>query len=246
MILADDNFATIVAAVREGRGDLRQHPQVPALPALVEHRRGADDVPRRRARRRDRSRRHRRGDGVPLLATQILWINLLTDGAPALALGVDPPPDDVMQRPPRRLTDRVIDARDVARHLLGRPRDGGRHARRARSAPRRRPARRLGRHRRGAHDGVHDARARPALQLLQRPLGSHERLPPPLHEPAAVGRDRALGRAPGRGRAAPVPQRRVRNDAARARPTGSSVSALASIVLWADEAKKLVERWLRR
>ena len=48
---------------------------------------------------------------VPLLATQILWINLLTDSAPALALGVDPPPDDVMARPPRRLTDRIIDAR---------------------------------------------------------------------------------------------------------------------------------------
>jgi P-type Ca2+ transporter type 2C len=47
---------------------------------------------------------------VPLLATQILWINLLTDSAPALALGMDPPPDDVMQRPPRRPTDRVIDS----------------------------------------------------------------------------------------------------------------------------------------
>jgi Cation transporting ATPase, C-terminus len=46
---------------------------------------------------------------VPLLATQILWINLLTDSAPALAMGVDPPPDDVMRRPPRRLSDRVID-----------------------------------------------------------------------------------------------------------------------------------------
>jgi magnesium-transporting ATPase (P-type) len=46
---------------------------------------------------------------VPLLATQILWINLLTDTAPALAMGVDPPPDDVMARPPRRMTDRVID-----------------------------------------------------------------------------------------------------------------------------------------
>ena len=48
---------------------------------------------------------------VPLLATQILWINLLTDTAPALAMGVDPPPDDVMRRAPRRLTDRIIDAR---------------------------------------------------------------------------------------------------------------------------------------
>jgi Ca2+-transporting ATPase len=46
---------------------------------------------------------------VPLLATQILWINLLTDSGPALALGVDPPPGDVMGRAPRRLTDRVID-----------------------------------------------------------------------------------------------------------------------------------------
>ena len=48
---------------------------------------------------------------MPLLATQILWINLLTDSAPALAMGVDPETDDVMARPPRRLTDRVIDAR---------------------------------------------------------------------------------------------------------------------------------------
>jgi magnesium-transporting ATPase (P-type) len=46
---------------------------------------------------------------VPLLATQILWINLLTDAAPALAMGVDPPSDDVMERSPRRMTDRVID-----------------------------------------------------------------------------------------------------------------------------------------
>jgi len=46
---------------------------------------------------------------LPLLATQILWINLLTDTAPALALGHDPPAKDAMQRPPRRATDRVID-----------------------------------------------------------------------------------------------------------------------------------------
>ena len=120
MILADDNFATIVAAVREGRGDLRQHPQVPPLPALVEHRRGAS---------RCSSASCWRGViglddtgeaiAVPLLATQILWINLLTDAAPALAMGVDPPPDDVMRRPPRRLTDRVIDARDVGRASSG-------------------------------------------------------------------------------------------------------------------------------
>jgi magnesium-transporting ATPase (P-type) len=54
---------------------------------------------------------HGEAVAVPLLATQILWINLLTDTAPALAIGLDPPPDDVMERPPRRLHDRIIDAR---------------------------------------------------------------------------------------------------------------------------------------
>ena len=89
---------------------------------------------------------------VPLLATQILWINLLTDTAPALAMGVDPPPDDVMARPPRRLTDRVIDRRDAGRHRLRRAGHGARHAarprppaagraRRAASATSSRPAR---------------------------------------------------------------------------------------------------------
>ena len=92
MVLADDNFATIVGAGRGGPRDLREHPQVPALPALVEHRRGLHDVLRRGARPRYRARHAGEAIAVPLLATQILWINLLTDGAPALALGVDPPP----------------------------------------------------------------------------------------------------------------------------------------------------------
>jgi P-type Ca2+ transporter type 2C len=53
------------------------------------------------------------GDAVvlPLLATQILWINLITDSAPALAMGIDPQTDDVMARAPRPLTERVIDGR---------------------------------------------------------------------------------------------------------------------------------------
>ena len=50
------------------------------------------------------------GVTVPLLATQLLWINLLTDAAPALAMGVDPQTEDVMHRPPRNTGDRVIDA----------------------------------------------------------------------------------------------------------------------------------------
>ncbi len=111
MVLADDDFATIVAAVREGRGifaNIRTF-----LRYLLSSNAGEvltmlfgvmgagliglDAVGG--------------AVNVPLLATQILWINLLTDSAPALALGVDPPPDDVMERAPRRLTDRVIDAR---------------------------------------------------------------------------------------------------------------------------------------
>jgi Ca2+-transporting ATPase len=110
MILADDNFATIVRAIREGRGifaNIRKFLRFllssnigevftmffgVVLAGVL----GLEDT----------------GEAitVPLLATQILWINLLTDSAPALALGMDAPPDDVMLRLPRRLTDRVIDA----------------------------------------------------------------------------------------------------------------------------------------
>ena len=48
---------------------------------------------------------------LPLLATQILWINLVTDGAPALALGVDPADADVMTQPPRPRGEGVITRR---------------------------------------------------------------------------------------------------------------------------------------
>ncbi len=110
MVLADDNFATIVSAVREGRGifdNIRRFLRfllssnigevaTMLLGVVLASVIGLDDTGEAVA--------------VPLLATQILWINLLTDTAPALAMGVDPPADDVMSRPPRRLTDRVIDA----------------------------------------------------------------------------------------------------------------------------------------
>ncbi len=110
MILADDNFATIIAAIREGRGifaNIRKFLRFllssnigevltmffGVLLGGVLGLTGEDDA-----------------IAVPLLATQILWINLLTDTGPALAMGLDPPPEDVMERPPRRITDRVIDA----------------------------------------------------------------------------------------------------------------------------------------
>jgi P-type Ca2+ transporter type 2C len=48
---------------------------------------------------------------LPLLATQILWINLVTDGAPALALGIDPPDEGLMHQPPRPAGEGVLTAR---------------------------------------------------------------------------------------------------------------------------------------
>jgi Ca2+-transporting ATPase len=48
---------------------------------------------------------------LPLLATQILWINLVTDGPPALALGVDPPDEGLMRQPPRPLGEGVLTPR---------------------------------------------------------------------------------------------------------------------------------------
>jgi magnesium-transporting ATPase (P-type) len=109
MILADDNFATIVAAVREGRGifaNIRKFLRFLLSSNIGEVLTMFFGVLLAGVLGLDRT-----GEAVavPLLATQILWINLLTDSAPALAMGVDPPPDDVMRRPPRRLGDRIID-----------------------------------------------------------------------------------------------------------------------------------------
>ncbi|MEP7114541.1 MAG: cation-translocating P-type ATPase, partial [Ilumatobacteraceae bacterium] len=110
MILADDNFATIVAAIREGRGifsNIRKFLRFLLSSNIGEVFTMFFGVVLARPLGLDSA-----GDAVsvPLLATQILWINLLTDTAPALAMGVDPSEDDVMSRPPRQLTDRVIDS----------------------------------------------------------------------------------------------------------------------------------------
>jgi calcium-translocating P-type ATPase len=111
MILADDDFATIVAAVREGRGifaNIRTFlryllsSNAGEVLTMLFGVLGAGVIGLEAVGG---------AVNVPLLAAQILWINLLTDTAPALAMGVDPPPDDVMERSPRRLTDRVIDVR---------------------------------------------------------------------------------------------------------------------------------------
>lgn len=112
MILADDNFATIVAAVRQGRvifdnikkflryllssnmGEVFTVFLGVVLAGFI----GITDA-------------SQGSIAVPLLITQILWINLVTDSGPALAMGVDPEVDDAMARQPRRMGERIIDRR---------------------------------------------------------------------------------------------------------------------------------------
>ncbi|MEM3004084.1 MAG: cation-translocating P-type ATPase [Candidatus Bathyarchaeia archaeon] len=98
IVLADDNFATIVRAIEQGRRILDNVKkyltyllQCNVIEVLVV------------------------GGGVlaglplPLLPAQILWVNLVTDGAPALALGISPPDPDVMKRPPRNPKETLLD-----------------------------------------------------------------------------------------------------------------------------------------
>jgi len=109
MVLADDNVATIVAAIEEGRAiyaNIRK-----AVRYLLSSNTGevmtmlfgivfAGTLGLASGAT---------GIATPLLAVQILWINLLTDAAPALAVGVDPPDAAAMRRAPRRRSARVID-----------------------------------------------------------------------------------------------------------------------------------------
>ncbi len=112
MVLTDDNFASIVRAIEEGRGiydNIRKYliyllssnagelltmfagVMFAGLLGLVSAEPGLF---------------------LPLLAAQLLWINLITDGPPALALGIDPKDPDVMERPPRSRGRGVLTAED--------------------------------------------------------------------------------------------------------------------------------------
>ncbi len=97
MILADDNFATIVRAIEEGRrifDNIQKY-----LAYLLSGNIGEVLVILSSILL---------GLPLPLIAIQILWINLVTDGLPALALGVDPAEPGVMQRSPRRPDESVF------------------------------------------------------------------------------------------------------------------------------------------
>jgi Ca2+-transporting ATPase len=90
MTLTDDNFASIVAAVEEGRGIFNNIKKY--LMYLLSSNIGEIGLILGAALL---------GLPIPLTAVQILYVNLATDGLPALALAVDPPEDDLMRRPPR-------------------------------------------------------------------------------------------------------------------------------------------------
>jgi Ca2+-transporting ATPase len=90
MMLTDDNFASIVAAVEEGRGvfgNIKKY-----LMYLLSSNIGEIGL---------MTSASLLGLPLPLSAVQILYVNLATDGLPALALAVDPPEEDLMRRPPR-------------------------------------------------------------------------------------------------------------------------------------------------
>jgi Ca2+-transporting ATPase len=90
MTLLDDNFASIVAAVEEGRiifGNIKKY-----LMYLLSSNIGEIGL---------MAGTSVAGLPLPLTAVQILYVNLATDGLPALALAVDPPEADLMSRPPR-------------------------------------------------------------------------------------------------------------------------------------------------
>ena len=111
MILTDDNFATIVEAVEQGRAIF--HNIRSFLRYLLSSNVGEVLTVFLGVVGASFIGLSADGDGLaaPLLAVQILWINLITDAAPALALGVDPPSTDLMDRRPRGVGDRVIDRR---------------------------------------------------------------------------------------------------------------------------------------
>lgn len=90
MTLTDDNFASIVAAVEEGRGIFSNIKKY--LMYLLSSNIGEIGL---------MAGATLAGLPLPLSAVQILYVNLATDGLPALALAVDPPESDLMKRPPR-------------------------------------------------------------------------------------------------------------------------------------------------
>ena len=154
MTLTDDNFASIVAAVEEGRGVFSNIKKY--LMYLLSSNVGEIGL---------MAGASLLGLPLPLTAVQILYVNLATDGLPALALAVDPPEADLMRRPPRDPRAGIFTRPVVTLMLAGRSVvDAGQH-RPLRLGPGLRPRRRG-----GDDDDLRVAGADPVLQGVQLPL----------------------------------------------------------------------------
>ena len=106
MILADDNFASIVAAVEEGRNifkNIRNFITYGLSAHIGEVLIVLISILGWRI--------------LPLLAVQILWINLITDGLPPMALSVEPPDSGIMRQKPRNVEEGLITRREIAAGL---------------------------------------------------------------------------------------------------------------------------------
>jgi len=107
IVLEDDNFTTIVNAIEEGRGIydnitkfIRYMLSSNTAEIVVIFLGIILGLP------------------TPLVAVQILWVNLVTDGVPALALGVDPPSENIMLRPPRDPNEELLSGERINHILL--------------------------------------------------------------------------------------------------------------------------------
>jgi Ca2+-transporting ATPase len=113
MILTDDNFASIVNAVEEGRGiydNIKKFVEyllssnlgeiLTIFIAIMLFVNSEGKVL------------------LPLIAIQILWVNLITDGLPAVALSIDPPDPNIMERKPRKTKERILSNEIIVRMIL--------------------------------------------------------------------------------------------------------------------------------